>query len=101
MGVPLLVLGGPSLVERLASRVLSICGRREWITGSREEYVRVAVDLASDPRRLEALRGELRAGLLASPLLDHRGVTRELEIAFRGMWQRWCQAQTGGSLGAG
>jgi protein O-GlcNAc transferase len=101
MGVPLVVLGGSSLVERLASRVLSICGRREWITGSREDYVRVAVDLARDASRLDTLRRELRAGMLASPLLDHAGVTRELEAAYRGMWQRWCQAQTGGSIGTG
>lgn len=101
MGVPLVVLGGPSLVERLASRVLSICGRKEWVTGSHEEYVRVAVALAADTRRLDALRSELRADMLASPLLDHRGVTRELEAAYRGMWQRWCQAQTGGSRGTG
>jgi len=101
MGVPLVVLGGPSLVQRLASRVLSICGRREWITGTSDEYVRVAVELARDPARLNALRGELRAGMLASPLLDHRGVTRELESAYRGMWQRWCKAQTGGTSGAG
>jgi predicted O-linked N-acetylglucosamine transferase (SPINDLY family) len=101
MGVPLVVLGGASLVQRLASRVLAICGRSDWITGSRDDYVRVAVELASDPHRLDALRTELRAGMLASPLLDHRGVTRELESAYRGMWQRWCETQTGGSSGTG
>ncbi|MEY2930438.1 MAG: hypothetical protein RL033_1187 [Pseudomonadota bacterium] len=95
MGVPLVVLGGPSLVERLASRVLSICGHDEWITRSREDYVRVALELASDPLRLDGLRRELRAGLSASPLLDHRGVTRELEAAYRGMWRRWCGSQVG------
>jgi predicted O-linked N-acetylglucosamine transferase (SPINDLY family) len=93
MGVPLVVLGGPSLVERLASRVLAICGRREWITGSRADYVRVAVDLARDPERLDRLRSELRRGLEASPLLDHAGVTRELEAAYREMWQRWCRSR--------
>jgi predicted O-linked N-acetylglucosamine transferase (SPINDLY family) len=93
--VPLVVLGGPSLVERLASRVLSICGHDEWITRSREDYVRVALELASDPLRLDGLRRELRAGLAASPLLDHRGVTRELEAAYRGMWRRWCRSQVG------
>jgi predicted O-linked N-acetylglucosamine transferase (SPINDLY family) len=90
MGVPLVVLGGPSLVERLASRVLSICGRGEWIAGSRDDYVRIAAELAADMPRLIALRRELRSALEASPLLDHAGVTRELEAAYRQMWQSWC-----------
>jgi len=90
MGVPLVVLGGPSLVQRLASRVLSICGHSDWIAGSREDYVRLAVELASDASRLDRLRREIRPRLQASPLLDHAGVTRELEAAYRNMWQRWC-----------
>jgi len=90
MGVPLVVLGGPSLVQRLASRVLSICGHGDWIAGSPEEYVRLAVELASDATRLDRLRPEIRASLQASPLLDHAGVTRELEAAYRNMWHRWC-----------
>jgi predicted O-linked N-acetylglucosamine transferase (SPINDLY family) len=95
MGVPLVVLGGPSLVERLASRVLSICGRDEWIAHSKEDYVRIALELASDRFRLDRLRRELRAGMAASPLLDHRGVTRELEATYRELWRRWCSAQVG------
>jgi protein O-GlcNAc transferase len=90
MGVPLVVLGGPSLVERLASRVLSICNHSEWIAGSSEDYVRIAAELAADMPRLSSLRRELRDELRASPLLDHVGVTRELEAAYRQMWQSWC-----------
>ena len=94
MGVPLVVLEGPSLVQRLASRVLRICQRDAWLASSREEYVQIAVELAADRERLDRARRELRAELSASPLLDHAGVTRELEAAYRDMWRRWCASES-------
>jgi protein O-GlcNAc transferase len=90
MGVPLVALEGLTLVQRLASRVLRVAGLPEWVARSEDEYVRIAVSLARAPERLAPLRASLRARLKASPLLDHAGVTRELEAAYRKMWQRWC-----------
>jgi protein O-GlcNAc transferase len=90
MGVPLVVLEGPSLVQRLASRVLSICDLRQWVAAAPDDYVRTAVTLAQDPEELTRIRASLRSRLQASPLLDHRGLTRELEVAYRGMWKSWC-----------
>ena len=55
--------------------------------------MRIAERLAGDPAGLASTRRTLRTRLEASPLLDHRGVTRELEAAYRGMWHRWCQSQ--------
>ena len=52
----------------------------------------VAERLAADPAALASARRTLRTRLEASPLLDHRGFTRELEAAYRGMWHRWCQS---------
>ena len=99
MGVPLVVLEGPSLVQRLASRVLRICRREAWLARTREDYVRLAVELASSAEALDRARRELRAELSASPLLDHAGVTRELEAAYRAMWRRWCEAGAGDGRG--
>src|SRR6185503_6393338 len=38
MGVPLVALEGPRLVQRLGSRVLRICGLDSWVAESREQY---------------------------------------------------------------
>jgi protein O-GlcNAc transferase len=92
MGVPLVVLEGESLVQRLASRVLRICRREAWLARSTERYVQLAVELARDHEGLDRARAALRAELAASPLLDHAGVTRELEAAYRDMWRRWCRS---------
>ena len=88
MGVPLVALEGPTLVQRLASRVLRIAGCAQWVASASDDYVRIAVELASDVPRLAHWRRELRARLKASPLLDHAGVTRELEDMYRSLWQR-------------
>jgi protein O-GlcNAc transferase len=90
MGVPLVALEGVTLVQRLASRVLHVVGFPEWVASSSDEYVRIALSLASDPLALARCRASLRERVQASPLLDHRGVTRELEAAYRKMWRDWC-----------
>ncbi len=93
MGVPLVALEGRTLAQRLGSRVLRVTELHEYVTRSSDDYVRIAGQLAADPAGLAASRRTLRARLEASPLLDHRGFTRELEAAYRGMWHRWCRSQ--------
>ena len=83
MGVPLVALEGPTLVQRLASRVLRISGLDEWVATDERQYVQIACELARDGARLQRLRRELRDRLRASALLDHRGVTRDLEAAYQ------------------
>jgi protein O-GlcNAc transferase len=80
-------LEGSTLVQRLGSRVLRICDLAECVASTRDEYLAIATRLARDPARLSILRGELRGKLSASPLCDHRGVTRELEAAYQRMWR--------------
>jgi predicted O-linked N-acetylglucosamine transferase (SPINDLY family) len=57
---------------------------------SEEGYVRMAVELAGDLPRLADLRATLRPRMLASPLMDAPGFTRNVEAAYHSMWERWC-----------
>ena len=63
MGVPTIVLIGPSEDAQLCRRVLDQVGFAEFAAVSREEYVSKAVDLAKNPERLRALHEELRGRL--------------------------------------
>jgi protein O-GlcNAc transferase len=90
MGVPFVALEGKTVAQRLASRVLRVAELHDWVARSTDEFVRIAQRLASDPAALAAARPATRERLCASPLLDHRGFTRELEAAYRLMWQSWC-----------
>jgi predicted O-linked N-acetylglucosamine transferase (SPINDLY family) len=97
MGVPDVCLEGRTVVERLASRVLRVAALDDWVARSIDEYVRIALRLAGNPVALAHARHGLRDLLRATPLLDHRGVTRDLEAAYRGMWRTWCTSAGSGA----
>jgi predicted O-linked N-acetylglucosamine transferase (SPINDLY family) len=90
MGVPVITLPGTRSVSRSAASVLSTVGLLEWIAPNAEEYVRRAVRFAGDRELLAELRNSLRERMRASPLMDEERFVRNLEEAYRGMWQRWC-----------
>jgi protein O-GlcNAc transferase len=90
MGVPVITLSGHSFAGRHSTSHLANVGLPELVTTTPEEYLAVAVALAQDPDRLTTLRQGLRERMAASPLCDAKGYTRDLEAAYRGMWERWC-----------
>lgn len=94
LGVPLVTLTGPSFVSRMGYALLKNIGLPELAAENQQAYLSIAVKLASDLDRLKTLRAGMRARLSASPLRDEIGFTRNLEAAYRDMWQRWCNEQS-------
>jgi protein O-GlcNAc transferase len=94
MGVPVLTLPGTMPVSRAGLSLLSTIGLGELVTYSEEDYVRTAVELARDLPRLANMRATLRPRMLASPLMDAPRFARNVEAAYRSMWERWCAGQT-------
>jgi protein O-GlcNAc transferase len=90
MGVPVVTRGGEVFSSRHSTSHLSNVGLPELCAGDREDYVRIAVELARDRDRLAALRHRLRERVAASPLCDTAAYTRDLEAAYRDMWRHWC-----------
>ncbi|MBC7502345.1 MAG: tetratricopeptide repeat protein, partial [Herminiimonas sp.] len=101
MGLPVITLASRPSVGRLGASILSCIGRPEWIARDCDEYIERAVALAEDIPALEKIRASLRAEMQASPLLDRPGFVRDMENAYRAMWQTWCdsapQNPTGGN----
>jgi len=97
MGVPVVSLRGDHFVSRLGDSLLTTVGLGEHVVATEEAYIAKALALASDLPRLAELRGRLRARLLNSPLCDGPGFTRDLEDAYRSMWEAWCRTQTPGN----
>lgn len=89
MGVPVIALQGNTLVQRLASRVLKVVGLTDWVATTEDEYVQIAQAATGDLPQLAQLREDLRSQMLKSPLLDHEGITRDLEVAYLQMWTRY------------
>lgn len=61
--------------------------REGWVAASEDDYVQLAVEAAADVGSLGALRAGLRARVLASPLCDGPGFTRQLEDVYRCLWR--------------
>jgi predicted O-linked N-acetylglucosamine transferase (SPINDLY family) len=90
MGVPVVTEIGTTIVGRAGMSMARHLGLDELVARDADEFVRIAVDLARAPRRLAALRRELRERLRRSPLMDAAGFTRELERAYRTAWREFC-----------
>ena len=90
MGVPAVTLRGDRFIAHQGESLLHAAGLADWIAQDRDEYVRMAVDFATDQPRLARLRAGLRQQVAASPLFDAARYARHLAAAWRGMWQQWC-----------
>jgi protein O-GlcNAc transferase len=90
MGVPVLTVPGLRPASRSAGSILTTIGLPEWIAPSAEDYVQRALEFAGDREILAALRTSLRERMRASPLMDEERFTRDLELAYREMWRKWC-----------
>ncbi len=90
MGVPVVSLAGNRAVGRGGLSILSNIGLKDLVANSPEQYIDIAVQLARDLPRLTLLRSSLRERMRQSPLMDAPRLTRHVEAAYRGMWQRRC-----------
>jgi protein O-GlcNAc transferase len=93
MGVPVLTLAGERFLSRQGVGLLMNAGLPDWVASDLDDYVARALAHAGDLPRLAALRGNLRAQVLASPIYDAPRFAKHFETALRGMWQHWCDQQ--------
>ena len=96
MGVPVVSLAGRTAVGRGGLSILSNVGLADLVARDSEQYVRIAAGLASDLPRLSQLRAALRGRMQDCPLMDAPRFARNVEAAYREVWQRWCAKQISG-----
>jgi len=89
MGTPVLTLPGEIPAARAGLSLLSTVGLQQFVASSEQDYVRIAVELTGDLPRLAELRATLRPRMQASPLMDAPRFARNVETAYRSMWERW------------
>ncbi|MGD0465031.1 MAG: hypothetical protein ABSB74_21315, partial [Tepidisphaeraceae bacterium] len=90
MGVPVVSLAGRTHASRVGVSLLSNVGLPEFIARTPQQYVQIATGLAGDLPRLAELRRTLRPRMQASPLMDAPRFARNVEAAYRRMWENWC-----------
>lgn len=88
-GLPVLTCRGHSFAARVAASLLYAIDLPELVTDSPQEYENLAVELANSPERLQLIREKLARNRLTTPLFDARMFARNLEAAYRSMYERW------------
>ena len=88
-GLPLLTCTGEAFASRMATSLLTAIDLPELITKTQEEYEALAVELATNPERLRAIRQKLERNRLTTPLFDSRLFARYFEEACTKMYERW------------
>jgi predicted O-linked N-acetylglucosamine transferase (SPINDLY family) len=88
-GVPLLTCEGATFAGRLGASLLRNVALPELITTSLAQYESLGVALAADPVRLKLLRQRLGLNRRTAPLFDPGRLARDLERAYRLMWDRY------------
>ncbi|MHC1944486.1 tetratricopeptide repeat protein [Bradyrhizobium sp. UFLA06-06] len=87
-GLPVLTILGDTFASRVAASLLHAVGLPELIAESPDAYERMAVDLATHPEKLAALKARLAANRLTAPLFDTKRFTRHIEAAYTAMYER-------------
>jgi protein O-GlcNAc transferase len=88
-GLPLVTLPGKSFAARVAASLLSAAKLPELIAETPEDYERLALELATDPSKLLALREKLAATRQTAPLFRSAIFTRQLGAAFDQAYARY------------
>ena len=71
---------------RVGASLLKAAGLDELIVRDTDAYVALAVELARDTKRREALFAKIAATRFAAPLFDTAGFTRDLESLYLRIW---------------
>jgi predicted O-linked N-acetylglucosamine transferase (SPINDLY family) len=93
MGLAVLTCPGQTFASRVGASLLTSVGLPELIAPDLEAYERLAVRLARQPDELRALRAKLTAHRTTWPLFDTPRLVRNLERAYRAMWEVYASGQ--------
>jgi predicted O-linked N-acetylglucosamine transferase (SPINDLY family) len=93
MGVPVVTLAGQTAVGRSGVSILSNLNLPDLIATTPDQYIQIARGLATDPTKLKALRSDLRSRMKISPLMNAPQFAKDIEQAYRRMWQHWCETR--------
>lgn len=87
-GLPVVTTPGRSFPARVAASILTAAGIPELIASDLAAYETLALELATDPERLRAIREKLIRNRHTTPLFDTARFIRNLEDAYRAMLER-------------
>jgi protein O-GlcNAc transferase len=88
-GLPVLTRTGETFAGRVATSLLNAIGLPELVTRRREDYERLAIELARQPDKLASIKEKLARNRLTTALFDTQLSTRHIESTYRAMYERY------------
>jgi predicted O-linked N-acetylglucosamine transferase (SPINDLY family) len=89
MGVPVITLQGSRMAERMSSSMLSSIGMKEWVVDNKDEYIKMAINVARSSRDGLIDRAGLRTLMSKSALNNSLDLTESLENSYEEMFDKW------------
>jgi predicted O-linked N-acetylglucosamine transferase (SPINDLY family) len=96
MGVPVITLVGSTVVGRAGLSQLTNLQLLDLVAYTTDQFVECAVQLTSNPLKLQELRSTLRQRMEKSPLMDGQRFAANMAKAYRQMWGAWCDKKIAG-----
>ena len=88
-GLPVLTCMGESFASRVAASLLKAIGLPELVTNTQAEYEALAIELATNPAKLRAIKDKLERNRLTTPLFDTLQFTKHIEAAYTKMYEMY------------
>jgi protein O-GlcNAc transferase len=86
-GLPVLTCLGETFAGRVAASMLNAIRLPELITTAPETYEQMAIDLATHPEKLAAIKRTLAENRLTAPLFDTKLFTKHIEDGYTAMYE--------------
>ena len=87
MGVPVVTWSGSRPCARTGASLLASAGLSSFCGDTIGDYVKIAEEIAADPRGLAQTRNQLRERVLGSLLCDTGRWVRKMEDVLVGAWE--------------
>ena len=88
-GLPILTCMGESFASRVAASLLNAIELPELITTTQEQYEARAIELATNPEKLKAIKYKLERNRLTTALFDTTRFTKHIQAAYKQMYERY------------
>jgi predicted O-linked N-acetylglucosamine transferase (SPINDLY family) len=92
-GLPVLTCPGRGFAARVAGTQLNALNLPELLSNSLQEYEAKALELATNPPLLQAIRQKLARAVLDAPLFNTDRYRRHLEAAYVTMWEMYSRGE--------
>jgi predicted O-linked N-acetylglucosamine transferase (SPINDLY family) len=88
-GLPIVTMQGQSYSARMVSSLLNTLDLSELITTTESDYEKVALDLATNSKKLKLIKAKLAISKNNTPLFDTKRFTRNIERAYTQMYTKY------------